>query len=313
MIYDLYSTRNKPIYPDIYRYDAPSPKLKIQIAQILMAAIGTEESIARYKTPSEDVYDAIFNILLREYGIVNGGRVKNSSGCKWLESYIISGSNSEQFLDVLELACRMIDTYVRSNWIDFETHDNPSENPDDALAEINERMKRDGFGYEFTNGILVRIDDQYIHSEVVKPALLILQDFDGARGEFLSAHEHYKHGAYEECILDCCKSFESLMKTICHDRGWITNKEMGTLPASKLIIKCVENKLIPDYMQNQFTGFKQLLESGVPSIRNKSAGHGVGKETRDIPQGLVSYALHLTATNLVFLGNCYHALNTMES
>ncbi|MCA0952412.1 hypothetical protein LCM22_19950 [Shewanella chilikensis] len=257
MIYDLYSTRNKPIYPDIYRYDAPSPKLRNQIVQILIAAIGSKES-TRYTPLSEEVYDEIFSILLREYGTIDGGRAKNSSRLQWLRAYIVTDSNSEQFLDVLELACQMIDTHVRSNWIDFEALDNPSEKPDDALAEINERMKRDGFGYEFTNGILVRIDDQYIHSEVVKPALFILQDFDGARGEFLSAHEHYKHGAYEECILDCCKSFESLMKTICHERGWITNKEMGTLPASKLIIKCVENKLIPDYMQNQFTGFKQL-------------------------------------------------------
>jgi len=154
----------------------------------------------------------------------------------------------------------------------------------------------------------MRIDDQFIHSEVVKPALFVLKDFDAAKEEFLSAHEHYRHGNFEECITDCCKSFESLMKNICHNQGWVTDKEMQVLPAAKLIQRCFDNNLVPSYMQDQFASLKKLFESGVPTIRNKSASHGAGKEVREIPHSLVSYTLHLTATNIVFLGSCYDEL-----
>ncbi|GAL23757.1 hypothetical protein JCM19239_7711 [Vibrio variabilis] len=306
-IYELYSTRNKAKYPEVYQYKVVSDKLRTQVAQILVAAIGNRRNYGGYLTPSEDVYTSIYNILKREYGESSLGRHPEGSAA-WLEDYLLNYANTEHFIDVLELTCRFIDKHVRKNWANFHHNDNPSQRPDDALEELNERMKRAGFGYEFTNGIIVRIDEQYIHAEVVKPALFILQGFEGAKEEFLSAHEHYRHGNFEECITDCCKSFESLMKSICHEKGWIDDKEHDKLPAAKLIQKCIENELVPVYMQNQFTGFRQILESGVPTIRNKTAGHGTGREVREIPQGLVSYTLHLTATNIVFLGNCYHEM-----
>lgn len=254
-----------------------------------------------------EVYKTIFNILKREYGESRLG--EHYVGCSaWLTDYIINHADTAQFIDVLELACQLIDEHVRSNWGNFKQSDNAVQKPDEALEELNERMKRAGFGFEYTDGIIVRIDEQYIHAEVVKPALFILQDFKGAHVEFLSAHEHYRLGNYEECITDCCKSFESLMKSICHKKGWINDKDHDRLPAAKLIQKCIQNELIPIYMQNQFSAFQQLLESGIPTIRNKIAGHGRGNEIRDIPHALVSYVLHLTATNIVFLGNCYKTI-----
>ncbi|GAB6262366.1 STM4504/CBY_0614 family protein [Photobacterium sp. R1] len=285
-IYELYSTRNKAKYPEVYQYADVGDRLRTQVAQILIAAIGSRINYGGYLTPSEGVYVAIFNILKREYGESSLGSHKEGSAL-WLQDYLEYHTPTEQFIDVLELACRLIDKHVRQDWVNFRHNDNPSQEPDDALEELNERMKRAGFGYEFTDGIIVRIDEQYIHAEVVKPALFILQDFKGAQEEFLSAHEHYRHGNYEECITDCCKSFESLMKAICHEKGWIDDKEHDQLPAAKLIHKCIENELVPVYMQNQFTAFRQLLESGVPTIRNKSGGHGAGKEVREISQGLV--------------------------
>lgn len=307
-ITELYSTRNKSRYPDVFQYQWVSNKLTQQIIQILTDCIGTHENYSLGKTNAKQVYEYLYTTLRKEYG-VRGFAGYQEGSVNWLVSYLEHEvQTTEEFLDVLELACQIIDTFVRNEWGNFKGNCGSIQEPDSALSEINERMKRDGFGYEFTNGIVVRIDEQYIHAEVVKPALLILQDFKGAQEEFLSAHEHYRHGKFEECITDCCKSFESLMKAICHEQGWIDDKEHDKLPAAKLIQKCIENELVPVYMQNQFTAFKQLLESGVPTVRNKTAGHGTGKEVREIPQGLVSYTLHLTATNIVFLGNCYHEM-----
>ncbi|WP_318480763.1 STM4504/CBY_0614 family protein [Photobacterium leiognathi] len=308
-IYELYSSRNKAKYPEVYHYETVSDKLRTQIAQILIEAIGSQMSYGSYQaqTPSEGVYSYLFNTLKREYG-VDSIAGHNQGTFQWLHQYLTVDSNVEEFIDVVEIACRIVDKYVRPNWGNFQHNDNVSEKPDKALEEINERMKRDGFGYEFIDGIIVRIDEQFIHAEVVKPALFILQGFKGAQEEFFSAHEHYRHGDYEDCIKDCCNSFESLMKSICHEKGWIDDKEHNTLPAAKLIQKCIDNELVPVYMQSQFTAFKQLLESGVPTIRNKSGGHGTGKDVRNVPQGLASYTLHLTATNIVFIGNCYHEM-----
>lgn len=306
-IYELYSTRNKAKYPEVYQYHSASDKLRTQIAQILIAAIGSRTNYDGYQTPSEEIYGFLFDTLKREYGVDKIARL-NQGSFRWLHQYLTEYANVEEFLDVVELACRFIDKYVRSNWGNFQHNDNASEHPDKALEEINERMKRDGFGFEFIDGIIVRIDEQFIHAEVVKPALFILQGFDGAQEEFLSAHEHYRHGDYEDCIRDCCNSFESLMKSICHEKGWIDDKEHDKLAADKLIQKCIQNQLVPVYMQNQFAAFKQLLGSGIPTIRNKSGGHGTGKDVREVPQGLASYTLHLTATNIVFLGNCYHEM-----
>ncbi|EPO6927140.1 DUF7014 domain-containing protein [Escherichia coli] len=47
-----------------------------------------------------------------------------------------------------------------------------------------------------------------------------------------------------------------------------------------------------------------MLETGIPTIRNKNAGHGQGADIKEVPEELVSYMLHLTATNLLFLLKC---------
>lgn len=304
-IRELFSTRNKAAHPDVYQYDTASSQLRHQASDILTSTIGLEH-IGSYhrQTLAKQCYGYMFHTLKREYGEphLNGYWEGDS---RWFGDYLVSVSETDRFLDLVELACDAIDRVLRheSDNLPQDRHLTP---PDEALQELNERMKRAGFGYEYTNGIIVRVDEQYLHSEVVKPAIHLLQDFAGAQQEFLSAHEHYRHGRYEESITDCCKSFESLMKTICKEKNWITTKEMASLNASQLIAKCIDNGLIPNYMQTYFSGFRQLLESGVPTIRNKNAGHGTGEVPREVPQELVSYALHLTATNIVFLGNCYH-------
>jgi hypothetical protein len=44
-----------------------------------------------------------------------------------------------------------------------------------------------------------------------------------------------------------------------------------------------------------------MLESSIPTGRNKLSGHGQGTESTTIPNYLVAYMLHMTASTLVFL------------
>ncbi len=304
-IFDLYSSRNKPKYPELYQYTTASEKLRRQLVHIVADAIGANVA-GRYGdvTQSEKLYREMFSIIAKEYGVFEMYGF-NLGSFKWIEQHIQRAKTTEQFLDVLELTCKFIDKVVRPDWDRFRYSDGIKQRPDEALKEINERMKRDGFGFEYTNGQLIRVDSQYVHTEVVKPALSILDNHKGAREEFLSAHEHYRHNKYEECLVDCNKAFESLMKSIYAKRGWEYQK---TATAKKLIRVGLDNGLIPTYLQEQFNNFSSLLESGIPTIRNKEAGHGQGESVREVPEPLVKYALHLTATNIVFLGDCDIAL-----
>jgi len=101
------------------------------------------------------------------------------------------------------------------------------------------------------------------------------------------------------------KAFESTMKTICEKFNWVYDK---TATASKLIdILLKREELIPSYLQTHFSGLKQVLEAGVPTVRNKTSGHGQGSETKEVPEYLAAYVLHLTASNIVLIVEAYKA------
>lgn len=199
-------------------------------------------------------------------------------------------------LDVVELTFRMIDTEVRNNPIGYRGY----QLPDDAIAELNARFREHGVGFQYESGQLVRVDSQIIHAEVVKPAMRFLagKDFKGANQEFLSAHEHYRNRKFKECLNDCLKAFESTMKSICALRGW-THQPTDT--AKVLLDILFKQNLIPSFMQTHFTGLRSTLEAGVPTVRNKLGGHGQGTTQVIVPDFVAAYALHLTATNILFL------------
>ena len=88
------------------------------------------------------------------------------------------------------------------------------------------------------------------------------------------------------------------MKTICDKRSWSYQK---TDTAKRLISVCLNNGLVPPFWENHFSGLRSTLESGVPTVRNKLSGHGQGDVPTDVPDHIVSYALHMTAATIVFL------------
>ena len=46
---------------------------------------------------------------------------------------------------------------------------------------------------------------------------------------------------------------------------------------------------------------RSMLESSVPTGRNKLSGHGQGSTPTTVPDYLVAYMLHMTASTIVFL------------
>ena len=147
------------------------------------------------------------------------------------------------------------------------------------------------------------MDSEFIHSEVVKPAMSFLFDpiYKGANEEFLKAHEHYRKGRSKECLNECLKAFESCLKTICKKRGWPYDDKKAT--AKDLIQIVFDNGLIPSFMQSHFSALKSTLESGLPTVRNRQSGHGQGSTQVIVPEYIAAYALHLTASNILLLAN----------
>lgn len=314
MITDIYSKRQKRArgeYPDVYQYNDFPIGFRRQVTLIFREIIGTQslslETCEGTFIYTNDIYDYIHKILCREYGVLSLGN--SIFVYENIFNYLQRTTNVEECLDIIELlsqsSLQLIQDY---GWNYGEKYINEI---NEAIQELNYRFKEHGIGYQFEPEAneIIRVDSQFVHAEVVKPVLKLLANNDlyqGANDEFLSAHEHYRHQNYKESLNDCLKSFESFLKAIHEKRNWEYNKDKDT--AQKLVQSCFDHELIPKYMQTQFDSLGNLLKSGLPTTRNRESGHGQGTEVREVPEHLASYALHLTATNLLFLAQCEEKL-----
>jgi hypothetical protein len=308
MKFDLFSKRTKkPV--EIFTYDKMPDELRIQVIHIWVDAIGPYVNNTSYRrtqnSPSNDIWDFIHKTLCKEYGVIelssNGRTNAEKCGC------FIRETTTEKVLDIIEITFGCIDRVIRG-WNPYIMQEgNIKQKPDDAILELNQRFREHGLGYQYIEGQIVRVDSDYIYNEAVEPAVNILreEEFEGASVEFLSAHEHFRKGRYKEAITDALKAFESVMKTICKRKGW---EVADNATAKPLINTLYENGLIPASLQTQFSSLRATLESGLPTVRNKNSGHGQGEKPIDLPPHLVAYALHLAATNILFLIESYKEL-----
>ena len=293
-VFDIFSKREKRRrgeVPDVYKYEPIPEALRIQVLYILEDIYGPDRSTGGIF----QVFQYINNVLRREYGMPSLGG--GSSVFDSVRHFFLATQEAEKVIDVIELSFQRIDEYVRSYPGLFPGGEIT---PDDAIAELNHRFQKHGVGYQYESGKIIRIDSQWIHSEVMKPALSMLSDsmYEGANAEFLKGHEHYRAGNYEECMNECLKALESCIKAICEKRGWNYN-ETDTI--SRLIGIVFDKELIPTFMQSHFSGLRSTLESGVPTLRNNLSGHGQGTEEVPVPEYIAAYTLHLTAANILFL------------
>ena len=296
-VMDLYSTRlaaqNKGA--DVFTYDELPEKLRIQIVQIWRELFGETHMYG-----STDAWGVIVQILRKEYGRFQLVAGFNPDPMGELSDSFVNCAPLEA-LDAVELSCRAAMSLASENGFRDRVYGNAAEIAADCVKEINARFRAASVGFEFANNILVRVDSQFLHSEAVLPALSLLNLVDvyaGAEAEFRAAHEDYRRGDASGTLVECCKAFESIMKAICAKRGWIVNDNDT---ASKLVAACFANGLIPPYWQTHFSGLRSILESALPTPRNKTGGHGSGTTPANVPMELARYVLHMTAATLLFL------------
>ncbi len=293
-VFDLFSKRQKRLrgeVPDVYQYETIPQELRVQVIHIWQEAFGETEHSSMgglyYPSDTAVAYEFIHKTLSYHYGTLGLGG-PHDSDFDSVHNFFLQTEEAEKAIDVIELSFRYMDQrYSRIS-------------PDEAIAQLNYWFRERGVGYQYESGQIVRVDSEFIHSEAMKPALKMLSDpmYEGANDEFLKAHKHYRAKSYEACMNECLKAFESCMKAICATRRW---KYKETDTASRLIGVIFDRKLIPDYMQSHFTSLRSTLESGLPTARNRQSGHGQGSKVIPVPEYMAAYALHLTASNILFL------------
>jgi hypothetical protein len=64
----------------------------------------------------------------------------------------------------------------------------------------------------------------------------------------------------------------------------------------------------PSFWNSHFSALRGTLEAGVPTARNKLGGHGQGSQVVEVPEYIVAYVIHLTASAIVFLSDAEAAL-----
>lgn len=286
---------------DVYQYDTLPVPFRVQVVHILRDALGTYYHGGN-ETPSARFWRSIRETVCREHGVFSLDDDRHSNSEQQCAHYVL-GAATDKALDIIEIGFQTIDGPLRHSGIRWGI----KQEPDDAIEELNGRFKEHGIGYQFAKDILIRVDSQFIHAEVVKPALSLLstEGFDGPADEFIKAFEHHRHGRDKEAIVEALKSFESTIKAICTARNWTFE---STAPAKKLIEMVFAHGLIPSELKSHFAGLLTAMESGLPTVRNKTSGHGQGAVPITIPSHVTAYALHLAAANIVLLVESHQAM-----
>ena len=137
-------------------------------------------------------YEFIHDVLCREHGF-DTLRKNNEYYFDAICNFLGETKDADEVIDVIDISFRFIDEDVRSYPADFPDSEI---SPDEAIAELNHRFQQHGVGYQYESGQIVRVDSEFIHSEVVKPALSMLSDpmYEGANDEFRKAHETLSKG-----------------------------------------------------------------------------------------------------------------------
>ena len=305
MEYEVFSKRQQRKQgenPDTYQYETIPDELRVQIfyiwGKMWETPVYNNFDELQVSLPTYNAYTSIETTLREEYGVLylDGGDVPNEDGYGFywvVRNFLLKTEDTNKVIDIIEVSFRYIDQVIR-----YISSDGIS--PDDAITQLNQRFRQHSVGYQYESGQIVKVDSQYIHSEVVKPALMFLSDpiYEGANEEFLNAHEHYRNDRYKECLNDCLKAFESCLKIICQKRGWSYGEKDTATPLIEIVF---DHDFIDPHMKSHFTALGSTLKSGVPTVRNRLSGHGQGPKEIVVPEYIASYILHLTASNVLLL------------
>lgn len=312
MIFETFARRkfleSRGSEPEIYTYENLPEQLRYQICVAFSEGIGRYSSDADhnlYPLPNaNEWWEQIDRICRKEiFSYLSSMQGRDLS--QRIFNFVTNSTSIDDVLSIVEICC-----------VGLVAVDDNGGSPKDrgaevkgmkAIEEVNSRFEQHGIGFQFENKRIIRVDSRVTHAEILKPALALLKNavFIKANEEFLRAHGHYRSAAYKDCVAAANRSFESMLKAICDKEGWSYGKGDG---ASELVTKVTTNGLFTHDFDRSFTAYVAMLKAGLPAVRNDAGGHGEGLAAAAVTEQIARFALNLTATNLVFLGECYSTL-----
>lgn len=294
--------------PDVYAYDSLPDQLRHQLCVAFSEGIGRyfyDASDGSYTPPNANSWWELIDRICRTEIFPYLSYTKERSLAQRVFKFITDNKSIDDVLSIVEICC-----------VGLVGVDNEHEPPEargakikgsEAIKEINARFEQHSVGFQFKNRRIIRVDSKISHVEMIKPALMILMEaiFVKANEEFVLAHSHYRTAAFKDCVTAANRSFESMLKAICDVEGWPYGKGDG---ASELVTKVTTNGLFTHDFERSFTAYVAMLKAGLPAVRNDAGGHGEGLATASVTKHIARFALNLTASNLIFLGEAYSTL-----
>ena len=203
-------------------------------------------------------------------------------------------------LDIAELAFSKIPSDMTFY---YSTDPMAKYHNEEAINALNERFQQHSLGYRFLDNQIVRIDSELIEKEITQPAVLLLRNplFSSADEEFQKALRFRRDGDYAESIFNANKAFESVMKVICSEMKYPEVGQIKSESAGSYLSLLRKHQFYPSYSEDHFSALCNTLEKGLPVLRNKKGSHGAGPNSTRADSVSADYALHLAATDIVFL------------
>lgn len=197
-----------------------------------------------------------------------------------LESFILRGNYPPYFFDAIELFHNML--------VDGKK----------ALFQkgVNEIMEENNQCWRMIDGKIFPIDSQYIEEEIVRKSceLMASVGFQGAYAEFEKARIDMINNDFEGAIQNANLAVESTIKSVL---------KISKAKPGELFRKLIDSGLIPEYYSGFLKAFEENIVRTVNIMRNEEpgAGHGKGKETKEIPRPLAELGVNLAGVLIKYI------------
>lgn len=305
-----YSRRNFPDDPSPFVLQPIPSSFKSQLVHIFNRVLGESLDGEHGGRVRWHIWKRIGDKLAEESGEVSLANVINARSHSYFSlvvGYITYTRRSEDsplpILDAIEIFLRECS---------LVSADNLLSSVDNAEREINQRLRQHRLAYQVQNGLIIRVDSQYIHRQVVRPAFHLLQDarFDVAEKEFLQAHDDYLDGHNRKAMAGAHNTVESVLKAICNNMGWKYAPADGTKRLIDIVIR--ERQLVPALVEYDFKQWALAFENTATKVGNPRR-HGAGSTEDIIPDSVAAYGLHTAAANIVLIVSAYLELKAGSS
>jgi hypothetical protein len=297
--------------PEIYTYDEAPEQLRHQIALALAEGVGKYHRFTgdEFNSPpnNNDMWTELDRIGRKEiFSYFRNARGENLA-TRFLNC--LHNVAMEDFLSMVEIGC--VGLSCVNDEYDGMRARGAEQTGAEAIKEINGRFEQHAVGYQFENRQLIRIDSKLTHAEIIKPVLSLLTAsiFRKANDDFMTAHRHYRVGEFKDCVTSAHRAFESMLKAICDVEKWEYAKGDGS---SELITKVTTKGLFTHDFDRSFTAYVAMLKAGLPAVRNDAGGHGEGLAAAAVTAQIARFALNLTASNMLFLGESYDSMKKLK-